>query len=165
MSKLATTTSLNRENLYRMLSSKGNPEFFSLCTVLSAVGFRLAVDPKRAATKKVILHSYVTQVKEAMSQYALAADTDSTEKTEILLRTPDDKEIGRLEFDDTDGALLMRVTSDLPLKEVKQAEIRTNDGQVLTSQVSMEEKHCLVLLRKKKVSPENVAQITLTIGV
>jgi len=46
MSKLAASTSLNRENLYRMLSSKGNPEFFSLSAVLSAVGFRLAVEPK-----------------------------------------------------------------------------------------------------------------------
>ena len=46
MSKLATSTSLNRESLYRMLSSKGNPEFFSLSAVLSAVGFRLAVETK-----------------------------------------------------------------------------------------------------------------------
>lgn len=46
MGKLAASTSLNRENLYRMLSTKGNPEFFSLSTVLSAVGFRLAVVPK-----------------------------------------------------------------------------------------------------------------------
>jgi len=53
MSKLAASTSLNRENLYRMLSSKGNPEFFSLSSVLSAVGFRLAVGPKSAATRKI----------------------------------------------------------------------------------------------------------------
>ncbi len=71
MSKLAASTSLNRENLYRMLSCKGNPEFFSLSSVLSAVGFRLAVGPKSAATRKIILHSYVNQVKEAMWQYAI----------------------------------------------------------------------------------------------
>jgi probable addiction module antidote protein len=52
MGKLATSTSLNRENLYRMLSTKGNPEFFSLSTVLDAVGFRLAVEPKTAALSK-----------------------------------------------------------------------------------------------------------------
>ena len=46
MSKLAASTSLNRENLYRMLSRNGNPELFSLSTVLSAVGIRLAVEPK-----------------------------------------------------------------------------------------------------------------------
>ncbi|OGQ79040.1 MAG: putative addiction module antidote protein [Deltaproteobacteria bacterium RIFCSPLOWO2_12_FULL_60_19] len=52
MAKLATSTSLNRENLYRMLSTKGNPEFFSLSTILSAVGIRLAVEPKTAALSK-----------------------------------------------------------------------------------------------------------------
>jgi probable addiction module antidote protein len=52
MSKLAASTSLNRENLYRMLSTKGNPEFFSLSTVLDAIGFRLAVEPKAAALSK-----------------------------------------------------------------------------------------------------------------
>ena len=52
MGKLAVSTSLNRENLYRMLSTKGNPEFFSLSTVLDAVGFRLAVEPKTAALSK-----------------------------------------------------------------------------------------------------------------
>jgi probable addiction module antidote protein len=52
MSKLAASTSLNRENLYRMLSSRGNPEFFSLSTVLSAVGFRLAVEPKTSELAK-----------------------------------------------------------------------------------------------------------------
>jgi probable addiction module antidote protein len=52
MSKLAASTSLNRENLYRMLSTKGNPEFFSLSTVLDAIGFRLAVEPKAATLSK-----------------------------------------------------------------------------------------------------------------
>src|SRR5215467_2721480 len=52
MGKLAASTSLNRENLYRMLSTKGNPEFFSLSTVLDAVGFRLAVEPKTAVLSK-----------------------------------------------------------------------------------------------------------------
>ena len=52
MSKLAASTSLNRENLYRMLSSKGNPEFFSLSAILSTVGFRLAVETKTADRTK-----------------------------------------------------------------------------------------------------------------
>src|SRR3970282_2458558 len=63
MGKLAASTSLNRENLYRMLSTKGNPEFFSLSTVLDAIGFRLAGDhqtPARSKTKsgaaKLVLH-------------------------------------------------------------------------------------------------------------
>src|SRR4030066_2415345 len=74
MGKLAASTSLNRENLYRMLSTKGNPEFFSLLTVLKAVGFRLAVESKtggRLATevgiKKIVLipSSSMERVKES----------------------------------------------------------------------------------------------------
>jgi probable addiction module antidote protein len=52
MGKLTESTSLNRENLSRMLSTKGNPEFFSLSTVLRALGFRVAVEPKTAAPSK-----------------------------------------------------------------------------------------------------------------
>lgn len=43
MSKLATSTSLNMENLYRMSSSKGNPELKSLRTLLLAMGMQLTV--------------------------------------------------------------------------------------------------------------------------
>lgn len=43
MSKLATSTSLNRENLYRMLSTKGNPELKSLRALLGAMGMQLTV--------------------------------------------------------------------------------------------------------------------------
>lgn len=66
MGKLSATTSLNRENLYRMLSTKGNPEFFSLSTVLDVVGFRLAVEPKAAALSKAKNPS-LAQKKESIS--------------------------------------------------------------------------------------------------
>ncbi len=42
--KLAKNTSLNRENLYRMLSSKGNPQLSSLTTLLHSLGLRLSVE-------------------------------------------------------------------------------------------------------------------------
>jgi probable addiction module antidote protein len=44
MSNLAAETTLKRENLYRMLSSAGNPRLSSLCALLRALGLRLAVD-------------------------------------------------------------------------------------------------------------------------
>ena len=50
--KISKKTKLNRANLYRMLSRKGNPELFSLECLLEALGLRLAVEvkvPKRAA--------------------------------------------------------------------------------------------------------------------
>lgn len=45
VAKLAKTTGLNRENLYRMLSRRGNPELASLSRVLQALGLRLTVEP------------------------------------------------------------------------------------------------------------------------
>ncbi|HJX72954.1 MAG TPA: addiction module antidote protein [Candidatus Deferrimicrobiaceae bacterium] len=49
MSKLARKTRLNRENLYRMLSEKGNPELRSLGNLLDALGFKLAIEVKKAS--------------------------------------------------------------------------------------------------------------------
>lgn len=45
MSSLAKRTKLNRENLYRILSKKGNPKLTSLQAVLHAMGLQLAVLP------------------------------------------------------------------------------------------------------------------------
>ncbi len=49
ITQLARETSLNRENLYRMLSEKGNPQLFSLTALLDVLGLRLAIESKRAA--------------------------------------------------------------------------------------------------------------------
>lgn len=48
--KLSKRTKLNRANLYRMLSRKGNPELFSLESLLEALGLRLAIEVR--ASKK-----------------------------------------------------------------------------------------------------------------
>jgi len=48
-SKVAQDTLLNRENLYRMLSSAGNPQLSSLITLLRSLGLRLAVEVKQIA--------------------------------------------------------------------------------------------------------------------
>jgi len=44
MTQIARNTGLNRENLYRVLSEKGNPELNSLEKLLKALGLRLAVE-------------------------------------------------------------------------------------------------------------------------
>jgi len=49
LTSLARETSLNRENLYRMLSEQGNPQLFSLTVLLDALGLSIAIKPKRAA--------------------------------------------------------------------------------------------------------------------
>ena len=43
MQKVAAMAHLNRENLYRMLSQKGNPEFYSLKSLIQALGLKLAI--------------------------------------------------------------------------------------------------------------------------
>jgi probable addiction module antidote protein len=169
--RLAASTSLNRENLYRMLSTKGNPEFFSLSTVLDAVGFRLAVEPKTTAlsktksgVSKLVLHAFMTQLKEPAARDALAADSQSRAKSAISLRTSDDNEVGMLDFDYNEGALILQVTGDIPLKRVQETEIQTQDGKVHSGGVSVEGKNRLILLRKKKVFPKEVSQVTLTMA-
>ena len=47
-SRVAQDASLNRENLYRMLSPAGNPQLSSLNTLLHSIGLRLAVEVKTA---------------------------------------------------------------------------------------------------------------------
>jgi probable addiction module antidote protein len=169
MGKLAASTSLNRENLYRMLSTRGNPEFFSLSTVLDTIGLRLAVVPKTAApsktksgVSKLVLHAKMTQMKEPATKYALAADSESRTKTVISLTTSDDKEVGTLDFDYSAGALILQVTGDIPLKRVQEAEIQIRDGTILSGEVSVEGKNRLILLRKKKFFPKDISQITLS---
>ncbi len=45
MITLAEQADLNRENLYRMLSKKGNPKLTSLRSVLHVLGLELAIQP------------------------------------------------------------------------------------------------------------------------
>ncbi len=44
ISEIARMTDLNRENLYRILSTKGNPKLKSLNSVLHSVGLKLTVE-------------------------------------------------------------------------------------------------------------------------
>ena len=46
---LSKRTGLHRVNLYRMLSTKGNPEIRSLEQILKALGLKLAVVPDKMA--------------------------------------------------------------------------------------------------------------------
>ena len=48
LTRLARETSLNRENMYRILSEQGNPQLSSLKALLDSLGLKLAVEPKRA---------------------------------------------------------------------------------------------------------------------
>jgi len=52
MAALARKTRMNRESLYRMLSSKGNPEIRSILTLLNSMELRLVVEPKTSGDKR-----------------------------------------------------------------------------------------------------------------
>ena len=52
MSAIAKKTKLSRESLYRSLSSEGNPELETLIKVLSELGLRLSVEPKKASRRR-----------------------------------------------------------------------------------------------------------------
>lgn len=45
MAEVAKEAQLNRENLYRMLSLKGNPKLTSIIPLLNALGLQLAIQP------------------------------------------------------------------------------------------------------------------------
>jgi probable addiction module antidote protein len=51
MSSVAEKARLNRENLYRMLSDKGNPEIKSVLCLLQSMGLRLSVEPRGKGAK------------------------------------------------------------------------------------------------------------------
>lgn len=47
MTDLSRKTQISRENLYRILSKKGNPKLSNIVSVLNAVGLSLAVQPAK----------------------------------------------------------------------------------------------------------------------
>jgi probable addiction module antidote protein len=49
--KVAIVSDLNRENIYRMLSPKGNPRISSLVSLLRAIGIRLNTQPLKPQRK------------------------------------------------------------------------------------------------------------------
>ncbi len=55
MASVAEKARLNRENLYRMLSEKGNPEIKSVLCLLRSMGLKLTIEPKskRAKSSKI----------------------------------------------------------------------------------------------------------------
>jgi probable addiction module antidote protein len=51
MANIAKKTTLNRENLYRSLSKRGNPKLSSLSSILQALGIQLYFAPAKKQKK------------------------------------------------------------------------------------------------------------------
>ncbi len=47
MTALARRAGIPRESMYRMLSSRGNPSYAAVRSILGAAGFRLSVEPDK----------------------------------------------------------------------------------------------------------------------
>ena len=171
LSKLAEVTKLNRENLYRMLSDKGNPEFYSLYTLLHALGLRLAVeakhadptplDPQQAKSKVFALRTRCVALRSANKKLALAADTSHKETERIIAVTQEGQEIGVLEYDFQHAELYLNVTGTLPGWPNMDVEIQTKDGKQFLGTAARESKSKLVLLRGKPVKRDRIDQILL----
>jgi probable addiction module antidote protein len=54
MAVVAEKSHLNRENLYRMLSNRGNPEIRSIVNLLQSMGLRLTVEPQKKSRKSKV---------------------------------------------------------------------------------------------------------------
>ncbi len=48
---ISKLSDLNRENLYRVLSERGNPKFYSLTSILDAIGISIQFTPARKRKK------------------------------------------------------------------------------------------------------------------
>lgn len=51
MTSLARKTKLSRENLYRILSKKGNPKLNNIIALLNAVGFQFSIMPYKKRSR------------------------------------------------------------------------------------------------------------------
>lgn len=171
LSKLAESTQLNRENLYRMLSDKGNPEFYSLYTLLDALGLRLAIEkkqtnPEAAVPPRVGGEVLVLRTRRAVSpsterRLELAADTTDDRLGKIMVVTLEEKEIGTLEYDYQNAELYLDVRGHVPQWHTMDVEIRTAGGKQFFATTAKKSGSKLVLLQGEAVKKDQVEQITL----
>lgn len=171
LSRLAEISGLNRENLYRMLSDKGNPEFYSLVTLLDALGFQLVVEPKQLASKPTttnlafgkILSFKPRRIQTSITapRGALAADTGSNRSEATVLTSADGKDLGSLQFDYQKAELYVDLATSLPDWPGFDVEIRTKDGNQIRSNVGRVKGDKFVLLQQTPVTVNQVNEVLI----
>jgi probable addiction module antidote protein len=166
LSRLAEISGLNRENLYRMLSDKGNPEFYSLVTLLDALGFQLVVEPKQAASKPVlgkVLSFKARRVPAGISipRNALAADTQRKPAETIVLTSGDGKDLGSLKFDYLKADLYIDLATSLPDWPSFDVEVRAKDGNRINNTVDRVKGSKFVLLHDTDVEADQVNEVLI----
>lgn len=171
LSKLAEVTGLNRENLYRMLSDKGNPEFYSLITLFDALGFQLVVEPKQVASKPVTANRAErkvlsfkprrTPIGSTTHRYALAADTRGKQTETIVLTSEEGEDLGSLEYDYQKAELYVELAASLPDWPTFDLEILTKDGSQVKRTVSRTKGAKFTLLQPTPVTKDQVREVVL----
>ena len=170
LSRLADVTQLNRENLYRMLSDKGNPEFYSLVPLLDALGFQLTVEPKQVISKHTAPYTEGTVLafkprrissKLTAQRNALAADTRSTHSEKTILISDDGSELGSLEYNYQTAELYVDLSSSFPDWPSVDVEIQTKDGNQVRGKASREKGGKFVLLKQTPVTIDQVKEVVL----
>lgn len=174
LSRLAEITGLNRENLYRMLSDKGNPEFYSLVTLLDALGFQLVVQPRESASKPLTINptrgtvlSFKPrhiQLGTTTHRNALAADTKGKYSEAIVLTSRDGKDLGSLKFDYKTAELYVHIATSLPDWPGFDVEVRTKDGNSITNTVGHAKGNKFVLLQETPVTIDQVKEVLIREG-
>jgi probable addiction module antidote protein len=171
LSKLAEATGLNRENLYRMLSDKGNPEFYSLVTLLDALGFQLTVEPRQVASKPAtanpaegkVLSFRPRRVPVGLTTHrnALAADTKSNHPEKTVLISDDGAELGSLAYDWQKAELYVDLSTSFPDWPGIDVEIQTKDGNWVKGKARREKGGKFILLQETPVKTDQVKEVVL----
>ena len=171
LSRLAEVTGLNRENLYRMLSDKGNPEFYSLVTLLDALGFQLVVETKQASStpatinpdggKVLSFRPRRTQVGVTTHRNALAAGTKGKHSETIVLTSADGKDLGSLKYDWQKAELYIDLATSLPDWTGFDVEVRTKEGDHFKGQVGRAKGSRFVLLQETPVTIDQINEVVL----
>ena len=168
LSKLAEATDLNRENLYRMLSERGNPEFYSLNALLHALGFRLAVELKTDEAKSegeeeriLVLHTRKVAVPTPGNELSLAANSERQVVEKTMVLDSKEKEIGTLKNNFVRGELYLEIMEKLPNWPNIDVEVHTKNGGKYNATTTTGTGSKLVLLQKTPVRQEDVEKITL----
>lgn len=119
VSKVASSSDIPRESLYRALSNKGNPGVKPLARVLDALGLRLTVMPAEAALETAVTQEVATVAPPATAQDNEAAPSDLLAAEVSELRRMMAHELAAMREEASARQEMMRHDAELLRSEVR----------------------------------------------
>jgi putative zinc finger/helix-turn-helix YgiT family protein len=120
--------------------------------------------PIRAARKgDMVLRARQVPARDVVQEsqaLALAAAAGDEGRDLVAVESVEGKRIGILSYDYEQAALILTVTSDLPLLNTVEVEIETQEGRHVPGRLVSSQGHRLVLLENTPLREKDVAQIT-----